>query len=278
MAEIKYCYLNGKIIPLNEAHINPNDMGILRGYAIFDFLRTYNEKPFLLKEHWNRLQKSAKELNLKIPHSESTIKKIIKTLLIKNKMNEAGIRIIITGGITEDSMNLGLAPTMLILMEKLKKLPENIYLNGAKIITFEHQRDVPLAKTTDYLMAVKLQPFRKQNKAIEILYTKNDLILECTTSNFFIFKKNTLITPKNNVLMGTTRNFVIKLAKKAKFSIEERDLPTDELKSANEAFITATTKEIAPIIQVNDQKIGNGKVGKNTKILMELFLKNTLNY
>ena len=278
MAEIKYCYLNKKILPLNKARINPNDIGILRGYAVFDFLRTYNKKPFLLKEHFNRLQKSAGELNLKVPHPESAVKKIIKTLLIKNKMEEAGIRIIITGGITKDSMNTGLAPTMLILTEKLKKLPENVYSNGAKIITFEYQRDVPVAKTTDYLVAIKLQPFRKQNKAIEVLYTKNDLILECTTSNFFIFKENTLITPKNNVLIGKTRNFVIKLAKKAKFSVEERNLPLREIKSASEAFITATTKEIAPIIQINGQKIGNGKIGKNTKILMELFKKYTQNY
>lgn len=275
MAKIKYCYLNGKIIILNKARISPNDIVILRGYAVFDFMRTYNGKPFLLKEHFDRLRKSAEELNLKVPCSELTIKKIIKTLLIKNKMEEAGIRIIITGGITEDSMSPGLTPTMLILTEKLKKLPENVYTEGAKLITFEYQRDIPLAKTTDYLIAVKLQPIRRQNKAIEVLYTKNGLILECTTSNFFIFKGNTLITPKNNVLIGTTRNFVIKLAKRVKFQIEERDLSLKELKSANEAFITATTKEIAPIIRINDQKIGNGKVGKNTKILMELFLKNT---
>lgn len=278
MAEIKYCYLNGKIIPLNKARISPNDMGILRGYAVFDFLRTYNGKPFLLKEHFNRLRKSAGELNLRIPHSESAIKTIIKTLLIKNKMEGAGIRIIVTGGITEDSMSPGITPTMLILTEKLKKLPENVYSKGAKIITFEYQRDIPLAKTTDYLVAIKLQPIRKQKKAIEILYTKNGLILECATSNFFIFKKNTLITPKNNILMGTTRNFVIKLAKRAKFLVEERNLPLREIKSASETFITATTKEIAPIIRINDQKIGNGKVGKNTKILMKLFIKNTENY
>lgn len=278
MKKIIYCHLNGKIISLNKARISPNDIGILRGYAVFDFLRTYNGKPFLLKEHFSRLQKSAGELNLKIPYSESIIEKIIKTLLIKNKIKEAGIRIIVTGGITENSMSCGPAPTIFILTEKLKKLPENIYSNGAKIITFEYQRDIPEAKTTDYLTAVKLQPIREKNNAIEVLYTKNGLILECATSNFFIFKKNTLITPKNNVLIGTTRNFAIELAKKAKFQIEEHDLPLKELKSADETFITATTKEIVPITRINDQEIGNGKVGKNTKILMELFIKNTENY
>lgn len=274
----KYCYLNKKIVPLNKARINPNDIGLLRGYAVFDFLRTYNGKLFLLKNHFNRLRKSANELNLKIPRSESNVKKIIKTLLKKNKMPEAGVRIILTGGNMKNDMNPGNAPTMLILTEKLKKLPKNVYSTGAKLITFEYQRDVPLAKTTDYLMAIKLQPLRRQNEAIEILYTKNGLILECTTGNFFIFKNKTLITPKNNVLIGTTRNLVIKLAKKAKFSVEERNLPLNEIKSANETFITATTKEIVPIIQINGQKIGNGKIGKNTRILMELFQEYTQNY
>ena len=136
MSGIKYCYLNKKIVPLNKARISPNDMGILRGYAVFDFLRTYNGKLFLLTEHFDRLLRSANELNLKIRCAESMIKKIIINLLTKNKIQEAGIRIIVTGGKTEDSMRIESMPTMLILTEKLKKLPQNIYSNNLKTYNF----------------------------------------------------------------------------------------------------------------------------------------------
>ena len=277
MSGIKYCYLNKKIVPLNKARISPNDMGILRGYAVFDFLRTYNGKAFLLKEHFERFKRSAKMLKLKIPISLIQLNNLIKKLLAENKLKKCFIRIVLTGGKSSDGITCE-KPTFFILPENHAKIPKYIYSKGGKLITYDHQRKMPKAKTTDYATAAMLQNFRKKRKAIEVLYIKNGLILEATMSNFFIFKKNTLITPKNNILMGITRNFVIKLAKKAKFSVEERNLPLREIKSANEAFITATTKEIVPIIRINDQKIGNGKIGKNTRILMELFKKYAKNY
>jgi branched-chain amino acid aminotransferase len=143
----------------------------------------------------------------------------------------------------------------------------------------EHMRPFFESKTTNYITAVHLQEKRKKAGAIEILYTYKGSILECTTSNFFIFKGNILITPKDMVLIGITRNFVLKLAKKAGFVIEERPIRQEELAEATEAFITSTNKDILPIVQVADQKIGmgttKGKVGENTKRLMELFAQET---
>ncbi|OWK27336.1 MAG: hypothetical protein US76_03815 [Parcubacteria group bacterium GW2011_GWA2_38_13b] len=277
MNEIKYCYLNGKIITVSNAHINLNDMGILRGYGIFDFFRTYNGKAFLLKEHFERFKRSAKILKLKMPISLIQLNNLMKNLLAENKLKECFVRMVLTGGESSDGITCE-KPTFFILPENHAKLQNYIYSKGGKLITYDYQRKMPEAKTTDYAIAAMLQNLRKKKKAIEVLYIKNGLILEATMSNFFIFKKNTLITPKNNVLIGITRDFVVKLAKKAKFFVEERDLPLREIKSVSEAFITATTKEIAPIIQINDQKIGNGKIGKNTQILMELFRKYAQNY
>ena len=168
--------------------------------------------------------------------------------------------------------------TLLILVDELKNLPANVFKKGIKLISFEHKRIMPEVKTLNYIPVVKLfSGEMKKQKAFEVLYTYSNRVLECSTSNFFIIRKNTIITPKNNILIGTTRDLVIKLAKK-EFKVEERDIKISELKTADEAFITATNKEIIPVVKIGAQKIGGGKpttergkVGKNTKILMKLF-------
>jgi len=272
----KYCYLNGKILPLEKAGISLRDIGILRGYGIFDFSRTYNGKPFAFKEHFMRMKHSANVLNLKVPIFEKETEEIIKKLISKNKLKEANIRMVLTGGESLDGISYH-STTFYILVGDVKKFPESIYKKGAKLITYEYLRDEASAKTLNYITAIKLQPFKKRQKAFEILYTYKGYILEATTSNFFIFKKDNLITPKENILYGITRNYVIKLAKDI-FKIEERAVSLKELDSATEAFITSTNKEIVPVVKIDNKIIGNGKVGKNTKKLIEIFHLFTQNY
>ena len=266
----KYCYLNGKIILAAKARIHPTDIGFLRGYGVFEFLRTYNGKLFLYDEHIKRLKNSAKLLNLKIPVGERELKRVINKIILKNGFKNSTIRIILTGGKTEDGMTLG-HPSLLILTGEFKRPSDVLLEKGAKLITLEHKREIPEAKTMSYISAVRLYNARaKKENAFEIVYIHNGKILECSTSNFFIVKGNTIITPQKDILKGTTRNLVIQLAKK-KFKVEEREIKISELKSADEAFITATNKEIIPVAQIDGQKIAGGKVGENTKILMRMF-------
>lgn len=274
-----YYYLNNKILPLSQAAIHPNDLGLLRGYAVFDYLRTYNKKPFLLKEHYQRFQRSARALNLKIPVSQKQIETIAKKLIIKNKIKkEASIRLVLTGGQTRDGISYNYnEPTFFILVSELHIYPPHIYQQGGKLITHEYQRDFPQAKTTNYITTVRNLDRMKKAKAIEILYTSNNQITEATRSNFFIFKKNKLITPKDNILLGITRSQVIKLTKKH-FKIEQRPVRLKELTTATEAFITSSGTEITPIVKIDNKRIGNGKVGENTKCLMQLFREYTEKY
>jgi len=273
----KYCYLNGKIISENEAKISLKDIAILRGYGVFEFLRTYNSKPFLLKEHFTRLRKSAKNLNLQLPISQKELFKQIKKLLLKNKFKESAIKLVLTGGQIIDSRGMEYdknSPTFFILVDKLQELPKSFYQKGVKLITYEHLREIPGAKTINYITVIKLQNLCKRKKAFDILYTQNGFLLETTTSNFFIFKKDKLLTPKKNILIGLTRNFVIKLAED-KFEVEEKDIALKELEKAEEAFLTSTTKEILPVVKIGNKIVGNGRVGKKTRYLMDLFQRHT---
>lgn len=266
-----FCYINGKLVSINQASISISDLALLRGYAVFDFLRTYNGKPFLLSEHLNRLENSAKLAGLKVPLSKVKIGQIIDELLKKNKLKEATIKIIVTGGESKDGLTYDInSPTVIIITKEVHPPQAEVYKKGVKMITYDFQRNNSGAKTTDYITMLKLQNKKEQQNAFEILYVNKGLVLEGATSNVFFFKKNTLITPKNNILAGTIRKFVIGLAKN-KFKVEERDVKVSELKSATEAFLTSTTREVLPVVRIDDNKIGNGKVGENTKLLMSLF-------
>lgn len=268
---MQYCYLNGKIVPLEKALIRIDDIAIFRGYGVFDFLRTYNGKPFLLQEHLLRLKNSARALSLRVPISDKEVEEIVFKLLKKNKMQDAQVRIILTGGQTINGMGYDATkPTFAILIEPLALPPTECYIKGGKLMTNTHMRHFPTSKTISYLNTIALNAEKKKQGAIEVLYLFHDYVLECSVSNFFLVKGNKVITPKENVLLGMTRNLLVDLLAKD-FTIEERDIHVSELKDADEVFITATNKEVLPIVQIDDMKIGNGKIGEKTKKIMQLF-------
>ena len=257
---MKYCYFNGKIISENKTRVNPRDLGILRGYGVFDVMRIYNGKPFLLPEHFKRLKNSASKLNLKIPIGEKKFKETVLKLIKKNKVKSVIIRTVVTG-----------SNTFYILSEKFTPLPSGLYKNGAKLITLPYARYIPESKTLNYISFIKQKDNMKRRGALELLYISEGKVLECATSNFFIIKKGVVITPKNGVLKGTTRGLVLKLARKNNFKVEEQDVKISELETADEAFLAATNKGIVPVVKIDNRKIRNGKVGEKTKLLINIF-------
>jgi branched-subunit amino acid aminotransferase/4-amino-4-deoxychorismate lyase len=272
----KYCFLNGKILPLTEAKVGVEDIGILRGYGIYDGLMALGGKPFHFADHWNRLLSGAHALNLNVPITEEKAQKIIEELAAKNGfMERANVRIILTGGQTIGGIEYNFEnPTFFILVEKWESLPLNFYESGSKLVTYRHMRELPEYKTANYIRAVNLQNWRKEEKAVEILYTYDGEVLECATSNIFIVKNKTLITPTENILKGITRKVILELAE-GKYKTEERPIREEELKTADEIFITSSFKDIVPIVKIDDFEVGSGKIGSITKDLMGKFAKMT---
>lgn len=267
-----YCYFNGKVTTLDKVKISPYDIGMLRGYGVFDVMCTQNGRAFLLDEHWKRFQNSAKELGIKIPIAKGEYKKTVEKLLHLNKFKKANIRTVLTGGASDNAFTYQPGrETFLILIEKFKALPDEVFEKGAKVMTLEYDRDFPRAKVTNYVAAIRKQAEKIRKKALEIIYIRNGKALEASTSNFFIVKNDTLITTRDGILVGITRNLAIKLAKQRGLKVEERVISEKELYAADEIFLTATNKDIVPIVQVDGKKIGNGKAGYVTKQIMEAF-------
>lgn len=271
MEEImRYCYLNGQILPIEKAAISPLDLGFIRGYALLEVIRTYNDVLFMFDKHYQRFIKGAKLLRLKpIPQNEqlkSSIYRVIKT----NKATNCKVRILFSGGPTKVDFHLSEHPTLYIDCEPLPHYPLSFYHKGIKLATVIYKRGLATIKTSNYLEAIRNQPLLVKNKAQELLYVSDNKIYECSSSNFLIFQDNTLIAPKDNILEGITMQIVLNLAKKY-FSVKRQDISLSDLKKASECFITSTTREIMPVIKIDDFIIKDGKVGQNTQQLMIAF-------
>ncbi len=267
---MRWTFINNDFFEENKAVIQASDLALQRGYGVFDFFRTRNNKPLFLDDYLDRFYNSAKKMFITVSLNREQLKEAIFMLMKKNDMPESGIRITATGGYSPD----GYSPVQgnIIIQQQPLILPHTEkYTNGIKIITHEYMRDLPTVKSINYLMGVWLQKLVKEKQADDVLYFKNNIISEFPRSNIFIVTGDgQLLTPGNNVLAGITRKKVMELAKDI-MPTSTRDINVAELKNAEEIFMTSTTKRVLPIVEIDGKKIGEGKPGKITGRLYQLF-------
>lgn len=265
-------YVNGRWVHPHEATISLNDVAVLRGYSAFESLRTYNRRPFHLEEHLNRLYRSAELIELAVPWSRAYITQLVREIIERNVYEHAAIRLFVTGGETEDSILPIGKPTLAVLITPLGERNMERFAQGYKVITTPLQRSTPEAKTTSYLEAIRALKEATRHEAVDALFVNvHGHVLEATRSNFFVFRGDTLVTPHDGVLLGITRNVVLELAH-GLFTIEERPVLLTELPLVDEAFITSSSKEIMPIVQIDDLVIGDGRPGRRTYALEQRFI------
>jgi branched-chain amino acid aminotransferase len=146
------------------------------------------------------------------------------------------------------------------------------FAKGVNLITSYLQRSLPEAKTSNYVAAIRaLKEAARRDASDALFVNEHDHVLEATRSNFFIFRGDTLVTPGVGVLSGVTRRVVLELAE-GRFPIEERPILLSELPLVDEAFITSSSKEITPVVRIDDVTIGNGKPGPRTYELEQRFI------
>jgi branched-chain amino acid aminotransferase len=265
-------YVDGQFVEESQATIPVGDLSVLRGFGVFDFLRTYNGVPFHLEDHLLRLQRSARLIGLQLPRSLAALAEIVRETLARNQHGESNIRIVVTGGLSADGITPGNAPRLLVMISPVTAMPAEWYNEGAKIITCHMERFMPGAKSINYIPAILCQAEARNRQAIEAVYVDRDgYLLEATTSNLFVRRGDTLITPPcDRVLPGITRQVVLQLARR-EFTVVERPLHKDEVRLLDEAFLTSSVKEVAPVVTIDSVRIGNGKPGEMTLKILDLF-------
>lgn len=263
-------YVNGRFFPQSRASISVLDIGLLRGFGVFDFTVTYNREPFRLRDHLERLRKSAEILGLKLPWKLEELEELIYETLDRNPEGEQGIRIIVTGGDSPDTLTLAEQPSLIIIVKPLKVYPREFFVKGIKVITFPARREIPEAKTLNYIHAIRALRRAKMEGAEDAIYTWNGLLYECTACSFFAVKDGKVITAGEGVLDGITRRTVLELIRD-KIPVEYRFIRASEIPSLEEAFLTSSSHEVMPITAIDDTRIGDGKPGPITREVMKLF-------
>ena len=269
-------FLNGALVKEDELKISPRDLGFSRGYAVFDFLRTYQKhKPFKLKEHIDRIFNSAEKIGLEAPWSKNQVTDwVIQTVSANPDKDEKFIKIYFSGGVS-DSMFPVSEPTIIILVDPCFQYPKEWYEYGTGVITVKHTRYNSTAKTNNYIEGVKQTTLAQKTGALEPVYYSDSQVFEGSNSNVFAIIGGALLTPKSNILEGITREVLLQILK-LDLPIEVRDFTIEDLKGAKEIFMTGSAKEVVPVVKLDSKEVGDGNVGPITKDVMKQFRDYTL--
>lgn len=278
-------YLNGSLIPHSEAKVSAFDHGFLYGYGLFETMRAYNGKIFLLGRHLRRLFSSAELLGLDSALANIGLEQACIDVLEANNLKDARVRFTVTRG--DAGAFLGTrrdsAASVLIAATSYTPLPAEAYEKGYKALISGLRRDsgslLSGLKSTAYLLSV-LAKREAENAGLDeaLLLNERGSIAEGSISNVFFVARGELVTPpvESGILPGITREAVLELAASSKIRAIEEDIRVDDLPRFDEAFLTNSVLEIMPLVAIRGKagetvSFGSGKLGVTTQSLMSAY-------
>ena len=269
------CFLNGKYLDVQEAKISPLDRGFLFGDAIYEVIIAVNKKPFELGAHLTRLKKNISSLKYSLSDQfdlEGTILEVIS----RNKFSNQVIYVQISRGtdtVRDHIPSNNLSPTIFVSSHELKT--EFSQSSGEKAILLEDFRwRKSQIKATSLLANVIYRSEAKNQEVFETILFEDGFITEGAVSNVFCTIENKIITPPltENILPGVTRKVILELIQDTSLEYEETKIPVDSILSAEEIWVTNSTKGIIPIIELDGKKIGSGLPGEKYLQISKAFI------
>ncbi len=263
----EYVYVNSRLVPKEHALLPVNDLALLRGYGVFDFFLLVRGLPLYFEDHWKRLNHSAAFMHINVPFSREELLDMIAGLYEKMPLPFGGIRVTLTGGSSPDGYTPSTQPNSIITLQPLPAFAPDIPSGEFSLMTHEYRRAMPLVKSIDYAVGILMQQVGKEKGYRDVLYVQNGWVSECPRSNIFaVTKDRVLITPDGGILQGITRLRVLNLAKDT-LNVEVRPVLVSELLTADEVFITSTTRGVLPVSRIDDIQIGKGSPGDVSRML-----------
>ncbi len=274
-------YLNGKLVPEREAKVSVFDHGLLYGDGVFEGIRAYNGRVFMLEEHVDRLFQSAKAINLEIPLSRAgMVRAVVKTCLA-NRTFDGYIRLVVTRGVGTLGLNpYGCkTPQVIVIAANIQLYPKKLYEKGLNIVTVGTMRNQiealnPRIKSLNYLNNILAKIEAINAGCMEaIMLNPHGAVAEATGDNVFLVRGKKLITPPVHagILEGITRNVVMKLAAEQGLEVREDTVSRYDLYNADEVFLTGTAAEVIAVVEIDARKIGAAKPGPVTRMLGKVF-------
>jgi branched-chain amino acid aminotransferase len=278
--------VNGRITGERDAVISVFDHGFLYGEGVYETLRTYGGTPFLYDRHMRRLRQSADLIALPVPFSDQELAlNIDATLKASSVSGEAYIRVLLTRGIGDLSYDPDATPTpsVVIIVKPHVDPPAEVYRDGVRVAIVEIVRNHPgsvnpMIKSNNLMnSALAMQEALRRGAYEGIMRNYRGELTECAVANLFIVRRGEALTPplSAGLLPGITREYVFEIARSVGVAIREETLRDEDLFTADESFLTGTTREIVPIVTVDDRTIGTGRPGPITFRLLDAFRQST---
>jgi D-alanine transaminase len=274
---MNFALLNGEIIKRSEAKVDVEDRGYQFGDGVYEVIRVYNGKMFTIKEHLIRFKKSMESISISLPLTTEQLNELLEELIVKNKLKDGMIYMQVTRGVAPRNHifpSENIAPTFVAYTKEIDR-PVVSLKTGVKTILTEDIRwlrcDIKSLNLLGNLLA-------KQKAAVQGCYEaiqhRGQEVTEGSSSNVFIVKKGVVVThaSDNLILKGITKDVLFQVCANDNIPVEERTFTLEELELADEVFLTASTSEVMPIIEINGKKVkGGGLPGPVTRRLQELF-------
>jgi branched-chain amino acid aminotransferase len=275
--------VNGRITGEDDAVISVFDHGFLYGEGVYETLRTYNRRPFVFDRHVRRLRQSARMITLDVPFADRELAARIDDTMSAAALegHEAYIRVLLTRGIGELTYDPAATPrpSLVIIVKPQVDPPPEAYRDGVAVaivdIIRNHPGSVnPIIKSNNLMnSALAMQEALRRGAFEGVMRNYRGELSECTTANLFIVKDGRIKTPPldSGLLPGITRELVFEMGRGEAIAVEDAVLRDEDLYSADEAFLTSTTRELVPITTVDRRAVGSGKPGPVTVRLLESY-------
>jgi branched-chain amino acid aminotransferase len=273
--------VDGKLGSEEDRLLSPLDQGFLFGASVYETVRTYGGKAFLLERHLSRLRESASALDITLDVADEELAARVEETLVAAGNSESSIRIVVSAGVGSIDYRAGSAsrPTVVVIVRPLPEYPESLYREGARAVIVPMMRATrggldPRIKSSNLLTNVLALREAQRQKAYEaIMLNPEGMVAEGSMSNVFAVTKSVVRTAplSAGILEGITRELTIEVAREKGLTVEERAFKPEALLAADEVFITASARQIVPIVHVNQTRIGDGKPGPVTRALIAAY-------
>jgi len=269
----KTVYLNGQYLPLADAKVSVMDRGFLFGDGIYEVIPSYSGSLFRFQDHMERLENSLSSIRVPNPHDRAQWLEILTPLLDKNLHQYIYLQI--TRGVSDKRDHAfpeNITPTVFAMCSTI--VPIANLESGVKAISVDDSRwELCNVKATTLLANILLRQQAVENGCAEAILVKDGYVTEGAASNIFAVIDGILITPpqSSEILPGITRDVILEIARKNNIPYSEDIISLDALKTAGEIWLTSSTREIVPVVQLDNETIANGKPGPIWRIMNQLF-------
>jgi D-alanine transaminase len=269
-------YLNGEFVPLSQARVPVLDRGFIFGDGVYEVIPVYSGHPFRLKQHLARLQDSLDAIRIANPMTPAEWSRLIRKVIRLNAWEDQGVYLQVTRGVAKRDhvFPKGVKPTVFVMSNPLSTVPPELVAKGASCITAVDNRWLRCDIKSIALLGNCLMRQRAADRnCIETIMFRDGFLSEASSSNVFVVRDGVILAPPNNhlVLPGTTYDVVVELARKNRLKLELREVPEDEVRSADEIWITSATKEVLAVTKLDGKRVASGKPGPMFKRMHRLY-------